>query len=267
MQRYRLALAPLVMALLWSSAVEAQGGDALAQAEAAADAGDFERATELLTAVTRDPRRLSPDIARAYTLLGVVQATLGADAAASTAFEWALALDPGMPTPPELGPTQRDMLDQLRRTRRAHPLAITVDAPADASVDDAVVLHASADGAPEGRSLRVEITTWPDDDESAAISANGAGSASVAIPAGAWPAAREIHVRVDATAESGGPALVHREESVRRRGAGGGGGGSVFEEAWFWVVVGVVVAGAVTAAVVVTQLPQGATLGRPELIP
>ena len=123
---------------------------------------------------------------------------------------------------------------------------------------------ATLDGAPAGTSLLVEITAWPDDDETVALSADGAGSASLRVPAGAWPDAREIHVRVEATTD-GGPALAYRDAQVRRRA--GGGGGSVLEEAWFWVVVGAVVLGGVAAAVVVTQLPQGTTLGRPELIP
>jgi hypothetical protein len=264
-----VARAALVLCLLVSirpTLALAQATDALDEAETAAGEGDFERAIQLLTAATHERDRHAADLARAYTLLGVVQATLGDDAAAATAFEWALALDPGMPTPPELGPTQRQMLDRLRAARRGRSLAVTLDAPPDASVDDTVQLEARADGAPEGTSLVVTITAWPDDDETVALTADGAGSTTLRIPAGAWPNAHEIHVRAEATAD-GGPALAYRDERVRRRMASGGGGGSVFEEAWFWVVVGVVVAGGVTAAVVVTQVPQAPTLGRPELVP
>jgi hypothetical protein len=263
----RFLVAGAIALAFASTPARAQTSDALDAAEAAAGEGDFERAIQLLTAVTHDGNRHSSELARAYTLLGVVQATLGDDAAAGTAFEWALALDPGMPTPPELGPTQRQMLDRLRAARRGRAIAVTLEAPPEASVGDTISLEGRAEGAPEGTSLQVQITAWPDDDETVALSSDGAGSASLRIPAGAWPDAHEIHVRVEATAD-GGPALAYRDESVRRRvGGGGGGGGSVFEEAWFWVVVGVVVAGGVTAAVVVTQLPQGITLGRPELIP
>lgn len=259
------ALAALLVALFVSTSASAQ--DSLDAAETAAGEGNFERAIELLTAATQDPERHVSDLARAYTLLGVVQATLGDDAAAGTAFEWALALDPGMPTPPELGPTQRQMLDRLRSARRGRSLEVAVDAPASASVDDAIVLEARADGAPEGTSLRVDITAWPDDDESVALSAVGVGAASLPIPAGAWPQAHEIHVRVEATAD-GGPVLAYADERVRRLGgAAGGGGGSVFEEAWFWVVAGALVVGAIVTAVVVTQLPHETTLGPPELIP
>ena len=244
--------------------VEAQT-DALVDAETAAGDGDFERASDLLLTVIHDPRRVSADVARAYALLGVVRATLGEEAAASQAFDWALALDPGLPTPAELGPAQRAMLDRLRAERHGRALAVTLDAPSSASVSEAATLSASATGAPTGESVRVTITAWPDDDESAAIDAEGDGHVELVIAAGAFRSAHEIHVRAEVSA--GGPALAHDDARIARTGgATASGGGEIWQEAWFWVVIGVVAAGAIAGGVLAAVLPHDLTLGPPQLV-
>lgn len=113
--------------------------------------------------------------------------------------------------------------------------------------------------------LVVEITAWPDDDESAARSAVGSGHAVLSL-AGAWPDAREIHVLAEvATADEQGaphgPVLARAERSWPVQHASHG----VLDEPWFWVVLGVIAAGAI-AGVVVATLPQPTTLGPPQLV-
>jgi hypothetical protein len=166
----------------------------------------------------------------------------------------------------------------LPRVRTAALLSLVALAPLVAHAQDAAstaptvtlevsAAHDAVSAQIEGdaSAFVVEITAWPDDDESAARSAVGTDHAALSL-IGAWPDAHEIHflAEVAAADEHGaphGPVLARAERSWPIPSARHG----VLDEPWFWVVLGVIAAGAI-AGVVVATLPQPTTLGPPQLV-
>lgn len=120
------APAALIATLLVAPAA-AQGGaasDPLAAASAAYEAGELDQAATLFRAAIETGGLEPAQLARAHARSGVLAAAGGDLDALAAAYRRALALEPALPTPEELGPDAAALIDELRRERDGRPLSL-----------------------------------------------------------------------------------------------------------------------------------------------
>lgn len=271
MKRLLWASLLAIASFLVDASAHAQAGDPMAAADAAMNEGEFERAATLYEGITREASTVPATASVAYIRLGVVRSILGDEPGANAAFEWALAIDPAIPTPTELGPDARSGLDRLRVARGSHPMAVAVDVASESDRHVALPIAAHVEGAPSGRHVQVRIAAFADGDDTQVRDAQGFDRASLELAAELWPNAREIVVRATLH-EADGPALVRREVRITRinperassSGSSDAPGPNILVEPWFWTIIGVVAVGAVVGVVVANETAQ-VTLQPPTL--
>lgn len=135
---------------------------ALPEADAAYEAAELDRAL-LLYERARSEGGLSSDaLTRAYRRLGILYASTGDDDAAADRFEMALALDPEMAAPAELGPAQIRLFETIRTSRDGATLRLEAT-PSGPVERGAARIEVRIEGAPEGAVSRLRMSSLEDD--------------------------------------------------------------------------------------------------------
>ncbi|MCB9596804.1 MAG: hypothetical protein H6719_29040 [Sandaracinaceae bacterium] len=199
-----------------------------------------------------------------HVYLGVIHAAMGDEPLARRDFAVALALDPSLSPPSELGPAQQRIFEDVRQSTRA--LTVSVEAPDAPVAGEPVALRASAQNVPAHIVAALRVRATPEDGEAWVTRVEGT-EAAVTVPASAWSGGTRLSLLVEALTTHGGvlargqQPLVARLPDVVAAAAvdtadpavatTDEGGGSVAEEAWFWILIGALVAGGVAAAILI----------------
>ena len=247
----------LVLVLSCGAVVpSAAAQDALEEASAAYDDGAFDRALELYRRALDDGGHPRDRLARIHHRLGTLLAAVGEDAAARGHFDVALAIEPSLAPPAELGPERRALFDDVRARRRA-PLRIDAAAMDPPRPED-TRLAVEIEGAPTGAiaHLRIRVTPpggapWVEERPASS------GAVTVAVPAAAWRASDRVIAEIDAL-DAHGSVLASTSLPLVAEAVGAPvaatSGGDVTAEPWFWPLV---IGAAVVVVAVAIAVPVG----------
>lgn len=270
---YRSASVAVALALaLWCAPVQGQDRP-VDRAFAAYEAGELDVALELFDAALRAPDNEPSELLIIHLHLGVLLGATGQDEAARRSFAAALALDPELEAPPELGGELRQWFIE-QRASRVEAMSVEAQAPPDLATGRTVTLQVEVHHAPEGlvESLRLRIG---ESDEGWSLTIGGQGPSPVAIPAEAWPAEGSATLVIEALDEHGGVLartevmVPPREDGPEAIEEGGPDEGDEprpwYHNPWLWVGLGVLVAGGVTVGVVLGTAEDQYILGAPRV--
>jgi len=280
----RVAQIGVVLCLLVGSVSAAQAQGSLSEALGAYRGGELDRAAELFEAALTAGGHGPEELAVIHLHRGILQGSMGDEAAARTSFEIALAVEPTLEAPGELSPTLSQVFEAARAERAGRGIALEMAEAQRASNTTDTVVRVRASNAPEGlvARIRVRATTsggaapWTEE----LMGADGA----VRIPAAAWRTAWQLRVGLEALDGHGSilaraefdlaapahppaPAPPIDSRPAPEPPSDDDGGGGILASPWFWLVTGVLVAGAITAAVLVATTEDRYVVGAPEVRP
>ena len=195
-----IALALLGLASTATAQSPEAGG--VAEADAAYGAGELDRALSFYDRLLSTGGLPASTTAHVHLRIGILRASLEGAQAARSHFALALALDPSLTPPPELGPDAQAVFAALAGAQAGRPLRLRLEHD-DAARDAPFRLRIIVEGAPPGAigSLRVEAsplgstastgsTPWvqrfdgvPDEVEVAAAAWRGAGTLALSVHA------------------------------------------------------------------------------------
>lgn len=217
------------------------------------------RVTEAIDALSRwvqSPLDEPAELARGYLQLGALHAATGDASSAERDFAVALAIDPELEAPAELGPSLRGAFDRARASASAMTLQVRTAVSEHATTLQLELAHAPP-GLVVAFRARVEAGAEP-----FVARAEGDARVEVVLPRAAFAGAPQASVVVEALTLQGASALRVRstvaapatlsaeqvaEESLAAALADPAPlepARGVEEEPWLWILVGVVVAGA-----------------------
>ncbi len=184
----------------------------IASAEAAYARGALREANRLFVAAWHEPGHDRAELVRIHVHLGILAGAMGAERGSSAHFAIALALDPQLATPAELGGRDRA---RFERARRGAALALHLEAPTHAETGASFRVEVSVTAAPAGLVRRVELacsgTALPAE---ATLRAGQLDGATATVPAGACGTA-DVVIIATALDEFGG-VLAHHEARIVR---------------------------------------------------
>lgn len=276
---YPLICIALTMAVLTQGAVARAEQEVLDAALATYGRGELDQALEGFEAALQIGDNSADQLIAIHIHLGILRGAGSDLESARRSFEVALALNPMLPTPDELGGQLRNDFEDLRSARSGRRLMVEVRPEANAAIEVA------AANAPPGlvSTLGLRATDPGGGTELWTRSVDGAGPTTVALPAVLWQASDRtiVSLVVDAL-DVHGNLLARGEEELQRSietpdgnddvngvgnqdpNAGVGGDGNSdgppaegrrrrwewWQHPALWVVVGALVVGGVTAGVV-----------------
>ncbi|MCC6873008.1 MAG: hypothetical protein IT378_01770 [Sandaracinaceae bacterium] len=249
-----------------TATANAQGPEAggVAEADAAYGAGELDRALSFYDRLLSTGGLPASTTAHVHLRIGILRASLEGAQAARAHFALALALDPSLTPPPELGPDAQAVFAALAGAQAGRPLRLRLEQ--DGAARDAPFrLRIIVEGAPPGAigSLRVEASPLGSTASTGStpwVQRFDGAPDEVEVAAAAWRGAGTLALSVHAL-DAHGNELAAAAQDVRAAAAPGGvdlatpapaGGEDFLASPWFWLIAGVVVRGgaaAVTAGV------------------
>ena len=255
------------------------------------DQGELDRALDAFEAALGAGGNRPEDLVTIHVHLGVLRGAGGDTEAARRSFETALALNPMLPAPSELGGQLRSLFEDLRSARSGRVLGVEVRPLSEDGASGRV--EAAAVNAPPGlvASLRIEASGARGGAASWTRTLTGAGPSVVTVPDEAFAGAPLVSLSV-AALDAQGNVLARADTELGRAAATEGPGPSAppdeaveapastpdadtattprrrwvwYRHPAFWVAIGLVVAGGVTAGVVVGTAEDRYVVGAPRV--
>lgn len=284
-RRLALVLAVAASCALAPAAVRAQdappdGSQRLAEALEPYRRGRVSEAIAALQALAESPVDRDT-LAQAYLHLGLLRAAMGDEDTARRDFAIALAIDPTLAPPPELGPSLRPLFDSAR-SAVGEGARLRLDAPEEAPEGEPLTVGIETQEAPAGLVAAHRLRVVPGEGEPLVLRREGSSRAELRVPAAALRApgvqleaeALTLHGAVIAQtsralrvsiAPPSAAALALPEPGEDRDTSSG----NVLEEPWLWIVVGAVVIGAgvgIGVGVAVSEQTRTYDLGVPMVL-
>jgi len=276
-----VSCAALVLALCSTAGAEERSLDAALEAY---DRGELDQALADFEAVLASGTNAPDDLVTIHVHLGILRGVGGDLESARRSFQTALALNPMLAAPSELGGQLRSLFEDLRSARAGRRLVVELRPQGDTTFE------VSASNAPPGTvsSIRVVARAQPGGPSLWERRMDGPGPTTVTVPAATWPQRVETLVLTVEAFDRSGNRLSLREAELARpattatEGIGstaepGGDAGAAqateydtgstqasteggqrrhrrwrwYQHPAFWTVIGVLVVGGVTAGLVV----------------
>lgn len=274
-RRWSVRCAAALIALCAAQSAAAQERS-LERAFTAYQAGELDVALERFEQALRAPGNEPHDLAAIHLHLGVLRGAVGDLTATEQCFAFALAIEPDLEPPPELGGDLRERFTEIRDVRGGQSVTLNLQTPAGLTTGTEAAIRLSAEHAPEGliQALRLSL---PDGGWSRTV--EGTAPVEVSIPTEAWPPEGATRLVAEALDEHGGvvartsievPAAAIDQateetgddtspevERERRR--------PWYRSPWLWIGVGALVVGGAVTGVVLGTAEDRYVIGAPQV--
>lgn len=240
--------------------------------------GELDVALERFDEALRVPGNAPAELVQIHLHLGILRAIARETEAARRDMDAALAIEPTLQPPSEMGPDARALFETVRQARGGRAVRLTATAAGPVRNDAATTLRVAIADAPPALIASVRVLAAPPSSEEPAVMNVAGVPPTVEIPASVWAGGRALVVVVEGLDEHGG-SVVRGEARLDallpgREAAGASGrevgtddGGGFWASPWPWIGLVALVAAGVTAGVLLFGIEDAYTVGAPEVTP